>query len=55
MKIFTKLCKESVTKIAFDSGSKIEKTTVDLIKKLGEEYTPHKIPEPTKSGYTFAG
>ena len=38
-----------------NGGSKIEKTTVDLIKKLGEEYTPHKIPEPTKSGYTFAG
>ena len=38
-----------------NGGSKIEKTTVDLLKKWGEGYTPHKIPEPTKSGYTFAG
>ena len=38
-----------------NGGNKIEKTTVDLIKKLGEEFTPHKIPEPTKIGYTFSG
>lgn len=38
-----------------NGGNKIEKTTVDLLKKWGEEYAPHKIPEPIKSGYTFAG
>mgnify|MGYP004658261619 FL=1 len=50
-------CMKEKNVVTFNTngGSKIEKTTVDLIKKLGEEYTPHKIPEPTKSGYTFAG
>ena len=50
-------CPKTNKVITFNTngGNKIENATVKFLKIMGEEYTPHKIPEPTKIGYTFDG